>query len=118
MNPTGERSTVAERKAKTERGSVTGEKGEEWRSIAVSDRFLALKEGVIPHVLASPFEVYEILMGINREQTQGRMQIRVGTSWGGRALLDVKRNGQHYRKHSGGNEQEPGLTGNEKRWMI
>ena len=67
--------------AETEGGSVTGEKGEDWRSLAVSERFLALKEGAAQHVLASPFDAYEILMGINREKTPGRMKTRVGTAW-------------------------------------
>ena len=31
-------------------------------------------------MLVSPFEAYEISMGINRDRTQGRMHIRVGTS--------------------------------------
>ena len=54
--------------------------GESWKSIAVSDWFLALKEGMLHHVLASPFEVYGNPMEINREQTQGRTKIPFGAT--------------------------------------
>ena len=53
-----------------------------WKSVPTQDWYLALKEGVAPHVMISPFEAYEILMGINRERekTPGKMEIRIGTS--------------------------------------
>ena len=59
-------------------GPITGETGDGRRSAAFSDWFLALKERVLRHVIASPFEVYEISMEINRDQTKGRMKVRSG----------------------------------------
>ena len=88
-------------------------KGEDWRSLAVSDWFLAIKEELLIHVIASPAEVYEISMETNRRETQGKMKMRIGTARE-RDLLDVKRHDQNYRKHSGEHEKEPCLTGNEK----
>ena len=46
----------------------------------IADLFLALKERIMPRELIAPFGIYKIHMGINREK-QGRMEIRVGTSW-------------------------------------
>ena len=111
MNPNG-RKINSRGTADAEGGSFTGSDGEDWWSIAVSIWFLALKEGVLQHALASPFEVSEISTETNREQRRGRINIRVGAS-GKRALLDVKRNEQHYRLHSGEVEYGPCLTGND-----
>ena len=75
-------------------GSITGSDGEDWESIAVSGRFLAPKEGILPHVLASPFEVYEILMGINRADARKDEDTGRGHRQK-RGLLDVECQGQH-----------------------
>ena len=61
-------------------GSLTGIDGEGWESAHINDWFLAPKEGIFPHATISPFEVYEISMGINREQAPEKMKTRVGPS--------------------------------------
>ena len=90
-----------------------GDKGDGWISLSGREWVLALK-GVLKNVLALPFELYEISMGINREQTQGGGDTnRVCREWGD--LLDVKRHDKRDRKHRGPNGQAPCLSGNE-RW--
>ena len=59
---------------------ITGIDGGGWKSAPAHAMFLALREGIVPHLAISSFEVYEILMGINREQTPGKMEIRIGAS--------------------------------------
>ena len=44
-------------------GVVMGYNGEDWKSIAVSQRWLNLKDSVMRHVLVSPYGIFEILMG-------------------------------------------------------
>ena len=61
-------------------GSMTGRDEEGWKSTHVLDWFRALKGGIMSHVQASPFEIIEILIGINREQDP-RAGLRIGTSW-------------------------------------
>ena len=46
----------------------------------INDWLLPPKEGIVPHVMISPFEVYEIWMGINRKHAPGQMEIRVAAS--------------------------------------
>ena len=54
----------------------------------IKDLFLTLKVGVMSHVLVTPFEIFEILMEINREP-EGRMGIRIGTSRGARSAINL-----------------------------
>ena len=53
------------------RDSSMGEKGEDWRSMAVADWLLEIKEGVMNHVPVSPYEVYEMLMEVNKSGAMG-----------------------------------------------
>ena len=62
------------------RESVMGAKGAKWKSTPLTDWFFAVKEGVMRHVLVSPYEVYEMLTEVNKEQQQGRWMIKIGTS--------------------------------------
>ena len=49
--------------------------------IAFIERVAApLKAGVMKHVIASPFGVFGILMEVNHEQRQGRLERMIGTS--------------------------------------
>ena len=61
-------------------GSMTGRDEEDSKSMHVVDCFRALKGGIVSHVQASHFEIFEILIGINREQGP-RAGLRIGTSW-------------------------------------
>ena len=45
-------------------GYMTGIYVEVWKSVRIDAWLLAPKEGISPHVLISPLEVYEILMDI------------------------------------------------------
>ena len=56
-----------------------GLNGGSWESVRIFGWSLALKERIAPHVLVSPYEIYEVLMEINTEH-QGMLEIRVRTS--------------------------------------
>ena len=62
------------------RGGMGG-KGEDWKSIAVSQIRPYAKEGVANHVLLSPYGICEILMEVNRAQRRPRMVLRIGSTW-------------------------------------
>ena len=55
------------------------ENGEEWETIPISQWRLYLKDAFVKHVLASPYEIYEILMGHNRELNP-RKKLRIGAT--------------------------------------
>ena len=61
-----------------------GGKGEGGKSQSVSEWFLAIIEGASGHFLSIPFEVYEMLMEINKAHKQGRWKIRIGMDGGKR----------------------------------
>ena len=45
-----------------------GDRGEDWKSIAISKWWICVKDGVMNHVLLGPYEIYEIRMEANHEQ--------------------------------------------------
>ena len=45
--------------------------GEDWRSLSVTDWYVEMKEGAIKHVIVSPFELYEMLMDVNKNKRMG-----------------------------------------------
>ena len=59
---------------------MAGNEEDGWKSSHTDAWFLAPKEGILSQVLVSPFDIYEILMRINRDQ-KGRTKLRVGTAW-------------------------------------
>ena len=69
------------RRAQVEAGPVIsmGEAGEGWGTISIVQWWVVIKENVAPHVMASPFEMWEILMGWNmNEVTLPRRKLRIG----------------------------------------
>ena len=44
-----------------------GEKGEDWNTISIAHWWVMMKENFLLHVLVSPIEILEILMGWNHE---------------------------------------------------
>ena len=65
------------------------------------------------HVPVRPYEVYEMMMEVNKAQMQGRWRIRIGTA-GEKDLLDAERHDKHDRKHRGPNEQGSGPSSDEE----
>ena len=57
-----------------------GGDGEDWESPSVAEWYLAIKEGATNHVLVAPFDLYEMLMEVNREQKQGRLKIGISAA--------------------------------------
>ena len=57
-----------------------GGEGGNWKSPSVTEWYLMMKEGVANHVLAIPFELYEMLMDVHKEQKQGRLGNWVGAA--------------------------------------
>ena len=53
--------------AESDRGIQIGEDGGDWKTISIIQWRLYLKDAFAMHVLASPFGIYEILMGDTRE---------------------------------------------------
>ena len=58
--------------------TVLGERGADGKSIEVGMWWICVKDGVVNHVLASPYEIYDILMEVNHEQKQTRLKLRIG----------------------------------------
>ena len=61
-----------------EEGISMGEAGE-WQTISIVQRRVVIKEKFVPHVMAGPFEMWEILMGWNQnEVTRPMRKLRIG----------------------------------------
>ena len=54
--------------------------GADWTPIAASTWRMSLKDAAIRHVLANPYEIFEILMGKIREEPNSRLRLRFGTT--------------------------------------
>ena len=52
--------------------------GEDWMAISIIQSMLYIKDAFANHVLVGPFEIYEILMRHNREETNPRANLRIG----------------------------------------
>ena len=70
MIPRAARST-AEEQQNSGATHPWGGDGEDWESLSSTERYMATKEGGIKHVLVTPSELYEMLMGAKKEQKQG-----------------------------------------------
>ena len=57
--------------------TALGGKGD-WKSIAVSRRWLIMKDGAMSRVIASPYGIFVILMEANRPQKQPMMKLIIG----------------------------------------
>ena len=56
------------------------EEGLGWKSLSANKRYLPLTGGATKHVLFIPFELFEILMEVNHEQSQGILKITIGAA--------------------------------------
>ena len=65
-------------KVESECGFATGETGRGWGAISIAPWWLTLEENFIPHLLVIPFEIWEILMGRNREEMHPRRKLGIG----------------------------------------
>ena len=62
-----------------ELGISMGETGEDWQTTPIVQCWVMIKEKLVPHVLASPLEMWVILMGWNQNKvTRPRRKLRIG----------------------------------------
>ena len=61
-------------------GVVMRNDGEDWKSIAVSTWWMSLEDSATRRVLVSPYEIFEILMGGNRDEIDPRLTLHIGTT--------------------------------------
>ena len=57
-----------------------GEKGEDLKTISIVQWCAMMEENFIPHVFASPIEIWEILMEWNQGIRYPRQKLRIGTT--------------------------------------
>ena len=58
--------------------TVLGDRCGCWKSTAISTCWLCVEDGVLNHVIVSPYEIYEIPMEVNHEQNQKLLKLRSG----------------------------------------
>ena len=63
-----------------ELGIPIGDKGEDWGTISIAERWVAIKDQFILHVLVSPIEIWEILMEWNQGIVIPRQKLRIGSA--------------------------------------
>ena len=57
-----------------------GNNGADWKSIAVSHRWVNLKDAALRHVLVSPYGIFEILMVGNLDERNPMPELRIGAT--------------------------------------
>ena len=60
--------------------SLDGEDGEDWESVSAMEWFFAMKVYIVPHILISPFGIYEIMTCINMARRDNKMELGGGVS--------------------------------------
>ena len=67
-----------------ELGIPMGDKGEDWEAISIAERWVAINDQFALHVLVSPIEICEILMGWGQGVLIARQKLRINSerrSW-------------------------------------
>ena len=76
----------------SECGIQMGDKGGDWETISIPQRWLYLQDAFFQHVLVSPYEIWDILMGRNRDEPNPKRQLRIGMAGnvgGGSAAINA-----------------------------
>ena len=67
----------------------------DWESLPAGERYLPLKEGAMKHVLAIPFELFEILMGFQSRAKTMEIENHEMGHVENRVICDIEHNGKN-----------------------